>query len=173
MTIRLIPVAISIGLLLGASLVRADEDTLRPLRVGEVLPEFSLEDQFGADGRVDDTVRVILFSRDMEGGDFLKTGLSAVGEGVLTDAHVVYVSDISGMPRLVARMFALPKMRKRPYPMLLDRTGEWTALLPGTPGHATFIHLDRLKIRAVEEFDSAEAVRGRIDEIVAGSRPGP
>jgi len=173
MIMRCFALVLSIGLLLGAPLAGAEDDTLRPLRVGEVLPEFSLEDQFGADGRVDDKVRVILFSRDMEGGDVLRTGLEDVAEGVLPAAHVVYVSDISGMPRLVARMFALPKMRKRPYPMLLDRTGEWTALLPGTPGHATFIQLDRLKIRAVEEFDSAEAVRGRIDEIVAGPRPEP
>lgn len=166
-------VALLVTLMSGASPALAEDGALRPLAVGEVLPEFSLEDQFGAEGRVDDSVRVILFSRDMEGGDLLRTGLAEVGEGVLPAARVVYVSDISGMPRLVARMFALPKMRKRPYPMLLDRTGEWTALLPGTPGRATFIHLERLKIRTVEEFDSAEAVRARIDEIVGGSRTGP
>lgn len=160
-----------IGLLLASTSARAADGEPDPLTVGDSLPEFSLKDQFGVERFVDDTVLLILFSRDMEGGELLKTGLESLPEGALSAAHFVYVSDISGMPRLVARMFALPKMRKRPYPMLLDRTGEWTALLPGTPGRATFIHLDRLMIREIEELTSAEAVQRRIDALLAAPKP--
>ena len=167
------PILRCTGLLLALSVERVSAGDFAPVAAGNWLPEFSLKDQFGEPGFVDASVRLILFSRDMEGGEILKAGLEGLPEGALSSAHIVYVSDISGMPRLVARMFALPKMRKRPYAMLLDRTGEWTALLPGTPGHATFIHLDQLRIEQIEELQSAEVVRQRIDELIAASKPGP
>jgi len=61
------------------------------------------------------------------------------------------------MPRLVAKLFALPSMRRRPYPMLLDRDGQTTARLPDVAGTVTVISLERLKITRVEQLtDSAE-----------------
>jgi len=165
-------IAMSIVLLLASLSPYATAAEPESLGVGDSLPEFSLEDQFGVLQVVDASVRVVLFSRDMEGGELLKTGLEHLPEGALSAAQIVYVSDISGMPRLIARMFAFPKMRKRAYPMLLDRTGEWTALLPGTPGRATFIHLDRLQIREIEELSSADTVQRRIDELIDAAQPG-
>jgi hypothetical protein len=64
----------------------------------------------------------VLFSRDMEGGAMLREVL-AVHPEVLERAQVVYVADISGMPGLIANTMAIPRIRKRPYPTLLDRKG--------------------------------------------------
>lgn len=133
-----------------------------PLVVGDSLPPLTLEDQHGEERSVDASTRAILFSRDMDGGDILKAGLADLPEGTLEEAQAVYVSDISGMPRLIARMFALPRMRRRPYPMLLDRTGETTALLPDVPGRATLIHLEELRIDSLEHLETAEDVRARV-----------
>ncbi|MEZ4290979.1 MAG: pirin family protein [Myxococcota bacterium] len=98
--------------------------------VGEVLSPIALEDQHGVLHQIDDSTRVVLFSRDMDGGRLLKAALAEVPASALTERGAVYVSDISGMPRPVATLFALPGMRRRPYPMLLDRDGEATRVLP-------------------------------------------
>jgi hypothetical protein len=149
------------------------DDPAPPLRVGDTLPELTLQDQHGAQRVVDATARVILFSRDMDGGDVLKTALEDLPEGTLEERSVVYVSDISGMPGIIARLFAVPSMRRRPYPMLLDRTGEATALLPDQPGQATMIHLDALRITRIEHFDDAEAARTRILSLETPGAPAP
>ncbi|MCA9501519.1 MAG: hypothetical protein H6748_04610 [Spirochaetaceae bacterium] len=127
--------------------------------VGEVLSPIALEDQHGVLHQIDDSTRVVLFSRDMDGGRLLKAALAEVPASALTERGAVYVSDISGMPRPVATLFALPGMRRRPYPMLLDRDGEVTRVLPDVEGRATLLFLVGLRITRVEHVDSAEAVR--------------
>jgi len=127
--------------------------------VGERILPFSLEDQNGTSQAVDESTALILFSRDMDGGKLLKAALEGVPAEFLPTLRAAYVSDISEMPSLVARMFALPSMRKRPYPILLDRLGQTTRRLPDIEGQATLIVLKRLEIMRVDHADSANAVR--------------
>lgn len=135
-----------------------------PLGVGERLPVLELEDPHGEPGRVDEDVRVVLFAEDMDGGEFIKQALADGGAAFLEEHGAVYVADVSGMPGIIRRLFALPRLRERPYPMLLDLEGEATAVLPRAEGKASVIHLDDLTIRAVDQVDSVAALR----EAVAG-----
>jgi hypothetical protein len=130
-----------------------------PYAVGDAIEPFTLEDQHGESRSVDGSVKVILFSRDMDGGDFLKEGLAEVSPEYLREMQAVYVADISGMPGLIARMFAVPAMRKRPYSMLLDRDGETTTRLPDVEGQATLIFLDRLTVQRIVHVNEPTAVK--------------
>jgi hypothetical protein len=150
------------ALALAAILVAADAYA-QPYAVGDAIEPFTLEDQHGKSRTVDASVKVILFSRDMEGGDLLKEGLADVDPGYLDGRNAVYVADISRMPRLVARMFAIPAMRDRPYAMLLDRDGETTARLPAAEGQATLLFLDRLTVQRIAHVTEARAVRHELE----------
>lgn len=134
-----------------------------PYVVGDVIAAFTLEDQHGERHAVDGSVEVVLFSRDMEGGELLKEGLAEVAPGYLAARKAVYVADISAMPGMVARMFAIPAMRDRPYPMLLDRDGETTARLPDVAGQATLIVLDRLTVQRIIHVTEPGAVRDYLE----------
>ena len=127
--------------------------------VGSTLPARSLEDQHGEVRSIDRGTRFVLFSRDMDGGDVIEEALSDAPEGFLEARGAVFVADISRMPSLVTRLFALPSMRRRPYPMLLDRTGDATADLPAEKGRATLIRLEALRVAAVTSFDEPGALR--------------
>ncbi len=151
---RIVKIVLCVALLLGAGTAVAE-----PWAVGDRIAEFSLEDQHGETGSVDASTQQILFSRDMDGGKYLKEGLADVEPDFLAGKKAVYVADISRMPSLITRMFALPGMRKRPYPMLLDRVGNTTHRLPDVEEQATLIYLKRLKITRVEHVDSANGVR--------------
>ena len=132
--------------------------------VGDRIAPLSLEDQHGVLRAVDEASRVVLFSRDMDGGKLLKQALADTEAGFLESRQAVYVADISGMPKMVARLFALPSMRRRPYPMLLDRTGEATRALPDVEEKATLIFLDALEVERIEHLDSSEAVRAALGD---------
>ena len=122
-----------------------------------------LEDQHGATGTIDDETRQVLFTRDMDAGDVVKAALAHDGAALLAAGGTVYVADISGMPSLVRRLFALPKMRKRENSMVPDTDGEATRRIPGKSGSATLIGLDGLKItslRYLADIDELKATLG-------------
>jgi hypothetical protein len=133
-----------------------------PVAVGETLEAIELTDQHGELRRVDASQRTVVFTRDMEAGDVLKQALATDGAALLERAGAAYVADVSGMPALVLRMFALRKLRQRPYPMLLDRDGTKTARLPAQPGKVSLIVLDALRVKDVRFLASAGEVRAAL-----------
>jgi len=136
-----------------------------PLKPGDRLEPFAIDDQRGNPHTLDARVRAILFARDMKGGGILKGALAEAGAERLADADAVYIANVSGMPALVLRLFALPKLRRRDYPMLLDTDGRLTQPLPGADGMATLIQLRKLEIIDVTHYDSSEAVRSALDAL--------
>ena len=146
-----------------AAILTADAAFGELYAVGDEIAPFTLKDQHGESRTVDASVKVILFSRDMKGGDSLKEGLADVAPEYLNGKKAVYVADISSMPRLIARIFAIPAMRTRPYSMLLDRDGEATARLPDVEGQATLIFLERLTVQRIVHLAEAPAVRRELE----------
>jgi hypothetical protein len=133
-----------------------------PYKEGEQMAEIVLEDQHGATGTIDGDTRQVLFTRDMDAGDVVKAALAHDGAALLAAGGTTYVADISGMPSLVRHLFALPKMRKREYSMLLDIDGEATRRFPGQPGNATLIVLDGLKITGVHYLADTDEVKAAL-----------
>ena len=144
-------------ILLAAGVARAE-----PYAVGAALEPFELADQHDQVRKVDTSRRALLFTRDMDAGDVLKQALAADGGRLLDAAGAVYVADVSGMPALVLRIFALRKMRERPYPMLLDRDGSQTARLPVEPGKVSLLVLDALRVKEIRYLGSPEEIRAAL-----------
>ena len=126
--------------------------------LGSTLKPFSLADQHGTFHKVDDGVRVIILTRDMAAGDIVNAALSNNGKSVLSKNNAVYMADVSGMPSFVRNLVALPKLKERPYPMLLDTDGDMSQQLPSREKHATLIFLDKLQITAVEYLTNPETL---------------
>jgi len=147
------------ALAVGASLAAAADSG--PIGIGDTLEVIRLKDQHGQTHEIDSSIQTVIFTRDMDAGDVVREALSEseVDGAVFTRANALYVSDISAMPAMVARLIAVPRMRKRPYPMLLDRDGEVTRLFPSEAGAATILTLDSLRVVAVGYADSSAEVR--------------
>lgn len=128
------------------------------LQVGDALPLLGLEDQHDKPLKIDETTRVVLFSRDMDASDFVKEELAEDGAAKLEAAHAVFVADISRMPSIITKIFALPSLRKRPYRMALDREGVATANFPASDGQVTVLYLDKRMITRVEFATSKDKV---------------
>ena len=100
----------------------------------------------------------VLFVVDMEGANFVKAALEKLKISNPADLGGLYVSDISKMPSLVTSMFALPKMKKYPFKMALDHSGDSTSTWPRSEKKVTLLRLSSLKVEKVETLDGAEAV---------------
>lgn len=113
-----------------------------PLAPGAELPQLVLDDQHGKPLKLLPSTRVIVFSAERAANEMVTRLLSAQPAGAWQRLHGVVVADISAMPGLVTRMFALPKMRELPYavglvrePAELVQVADW----PRRPGAVTVL----------------------------------
>ncbi len=131
-----------------------------PWQVGDNLESISFVDQYGEAGSIDKTVRLLLFASDRAAAKLVHSVLEETEPAYLQRHEAVYVADISGMPYLIARFFALPRMRKYPYRMLLGRKPLDCVKFPRREGLVTLMRLEELKIvEIVFRGQHAEIVR--------------
>jgi hypothetical protein len=105
----------------------------------------------------------------MDGGDLVREALATDGAAQLERAGAVYVADVHRMPAPIRRLIALPRMRERPYRVLLDTDGTPTALLPSEEGTATWLRLDGLRVVEVRFLTSSEEVAAALAAVPPGT----
>ena len=165
--LRMIALALALLLANGAPAGAADaasppESPPPALAVGDALPPLPLRDQHGGEARIGDSTRTLLFTRDMDGGAFVKEALAEDGSAMLSAAQAVYVSDVSRMPGFVRSAFALPSLRRRSYAVALDETGVETRALPYREGRAAILSLESGRITAISFASSSAEVRAAL-----------
>jgi len=95
------------------------------MKVGDSLPTITLQDQFEVKQTVASTTKTILVAYDKDISSLLKEFLLAKEGDFLTANNAVYIGDIRGMPSLISKFFAIPKMKKYPFKILfLDENNE-------------------------------------------------
>lgn len=130
------------GIALSLLMLAAGPGAAAPLTPGASTPVISLSDQHGKPVRVDGSTERLLFTAERSVNDMVSKWLSAQPAGVLERQRTVYVADISAMPAVVTRMFALPKMREWPFVVGLVRESadvHQVADVPRQPGAATVL----------------------------------
>ena len=130
-----------------------------PLGEGATFPAITLADQHDVQATVGPETKLLLFTRDMDASKITKEVLAENGAAELARAHATYVADISAKPSLVTTLFAMPGLRKRPYPMLLDRDGVVTKDFPSQTGAVTVVTLDHQVVLHVEYVTTAVRLR--------------
>ncbi|MDD3591784.1 MAG: hypothetical protein PHO65_04040 [Sulfurovum sp.] len=88
-------------------------------KVGEKLPAISLPDQFENTLQVESTDRLLILAFEKDISSAINDYLKAKPAGYLKEHHAKYISDISAMPSLITSMFAIPKMKKFPFSIML------------------------------------------------------
>lgn len=129
-----------------------------PYAVGSTLPRTELPDQHGAARVIDDSVRVVVFSRDMAAGKVVRDAIEKAGTNLFDRNSAVYVVNVTGMPAIIRSLFAMPALRRRPYTILIDEEGVKTADFPGGATYPTVMVLDKRKVTSVSYPTNAEAL---------------
>jgi hypothetical protein len=132
------------------------------LQVGSPLPALTLKDQHDVRQSVAPDTRYLVFAAERAPSALVETAFEGQTAQSPAAVKASYVADISGMPGLIAATFALPKMRKRPYPMLLARTPAESAMLPRESGKVTLIELRDGKVASIRFLASAGGIRSAL-----------
>lgn len=125
----------------------------KELAVGDTVPSFSAKDQFGMDFTFVPGPKFLLLGFDMGACKAANAKLAKLGNGGLDKLGIVYVMDIHTMPA-IGRFFAMPKMRKYPFRVVL---GDSTDLLKPFPRQSEKISVLELSpkgtIRAIHYWN--------------------
>ena len=91
------------------------------LNVDSTVNDIKIKDQFEKEHTIGTNVKTILFASDKKTSDMLRDYLLPISEkeNIIEKNGAVYVADISGMPSLISKFIALPKMKKYPFSILL------------------------------------------------------
>ena len=122
-----------------------------------------LRDQHDTPIKISSNVRFVIFAHDMPGKDLVKDMLKKADENYLTEHHALFVADVSGMPRIIARMFAFPAMRKAPYQILIDEVGSRTSDWEREDSAITLFRLQEFAVTGYEFIDTPEALAAAIN----------
>jgi hypothetical protein len=134
---------------------RSPESRTPALRRRQRPARIELPDQHGRRA-IDDSVRVVVFSREMKAGDVVKKAVEKAGPDLFDRNGAVYVVDVKGMPAIIRSWFAMPAMRRRPYKLLVDEEGTKTADIPSIEGRPTVLVLDKLTVTSLSNPATAD-----------------
>jgi hypothetical protein len=101
-----------------------------PLKAGQTILPLTLTDQNDKSFTLNGKVKLLVFAQSMESSRIVSETFQATNQAKLEEHGIVYLADISRMPGLIAKMVALPKMRKYPYSVYLDREGQDSKTMP-------------------------------------------
>ncbi|MCL1076265.1 hypothetical protein [Shewanella dokdonensis] len=146
-------------LMIGLALFTARPALASEYAVGDVLRPLELQNQFETKQTLDSNNKLLIFTRSMAGSKIARTALDGVNAEAMQGIGLIYIADISGMPSLIARLVAIPKMKDFSFPVALDREGQPTKLFPVAEDTAALINLQQLKITQIRYFDDADSLK--------------
>lgn len=136
--------------------------------VGESLKPFTLNDQHDQGFTLDANTKVLLAAGDMDGGKLVKAAVGEEPKGYLESRGAIFVADIQGMPSIISKLFAVPKMRDYSYRVVLDREGQVVPQYAVAEGQVLWLQLDNDKVVNKRSFSSAEELRKALAELPQG-----
>jgi hypothetical protein len=125
------------------------------LTVGSDIPVLTVKDQFDKEFTIDSKIKTIIFSATKEESNVIKEFLAAKDKDYLTNNNIAYVADITGMPSLISKFIAIPKMKDYAFSILLiDEDNK--ALFPVEEDKISIITLENSKITDIKFIKTTE-----------------
>lgn len=126
-------------------------------KVGERFPELTLEDQHGKAQSIDDSTKLVIMAFEMEASEPLGEFLLEQKADFLSEHKTRYVADISGMPSLISKFFAIPKMQDYNYTLMLNREDDFAEQYQKQEGKLSVYTLNKGVIESIDFVDGTAA----------------
>lgn len=130
---------------------------------GERLAPWTLLDQHDVPYTLSEQTRVLLVARDMDGAKLVNAALEGKPKGYLEQRQAIFLADVSRMPRIIATLFALPKMRDYNYRILLDRDARIAPRYPAGEGEVLLLQLDGLQVVSQQALTNTDDLRQALE----------
>jgi len=135
------------------------------VEVGERVAPWTLLDQFDQAYTLDDQAQILLVARSMDAAKQVDAALQGQPKGYLEARHAVFIADIQRMPRLIAKLFAVPAMQAYNYRVMLDRDARIAPRYLGAVDKVLWLQLDSGKLIAQHEYSSADELRQALEQV--------
>ena len=123
-----------------------------------------LINQFDEKVFVNSNTEWIVFSADKKSSETIGKILEDLKISQLETYKGIFIADISAMPSMITKMFAMPKMKKYSYKLALDKEGDFSKKIPQEKHKATLIEIKNLKIVSQSFSSDPEQIKGFIEK---------
>ncbi|AVX24575.1 Uncharacterized protein ALO42_02853 [Pseudomonas syringae pv. atrofaciens] len=137
--------------------------TANALQVGERLSSWTLLDQYDQPYTLNNQTQTLLVARSMDAATLVNAALQDKPKGFLESRHTVFVADIQKMPTIIAKMFAIPKMRDYSYRVMLDRDARIVPQYAGDDDKVLWLQLRDGQLVSQQQFGSADSLRAALE----------
>lgn len=137
---------------------------LSSVAVATELKARSFTNQWDKAVALTDQTELVIYSHHRDGSAMVKAVLETIDIAPLKDNRWLYVADISAMPSLITKMFALPKMRDYPFPMALIKEEGELKQWPVKEEMVSVYLLDKLTISSAEYFSDEAALSAFLEQ---------
>jgi NADPH-dependent ferric siderophore reductase len=120
------------------------------INAGHPFPSLTLEDQFKKSHTITPEEQMVLISFERSVSNSFTAFMDQQPKGFLAGRNTLFISDISAMPTLISKMFALPKMQKYNYTALLNYEDAFDKQFEKQEGKLTLYRLEGGKVASVE-----------------------
>ncbi len=93
----------------------------KDVTVGKIFENITLKDQFDKEVSLSNKTKKVIFVFKKASGHTARALLDSKPDDYLLNKNVAFIADISGMPSIIASMFAIPDFQKHKYPVMLIR----------------------------------------------------
>jgi hypothetical protein len=135
-----------------------------PYKVAQKVMPLDLKDQFDKHIVLKTMPSTIVMAFEKGTSATVNDCLGKQNGAYLSEHKAAFVADISPMPTFIAEAFALPKMRKYPYTVLLIRDEEVGLKFPSQEGKITVLRLEGNVIKAIEYVTTADELKTAIEK---------
>ncbi|MET0121641.1 MAG: hypothetical protein ABW124_11420 [Candidatus Thiodiazotropha sp. 6PLUC9] len=129
------------------------------IQISEAVPQVKFIDQHGNPHLIGADSRLLIYSHSKNTGSMMAEILADVKTGHMHNIQAAYIADISGMPSLISRFIALPKMRDIPSPILVSREADQVAWIPKKEDKLTLIFTQKGKVSDIIYSNDEEEIR--------------
>lgn len=137
------------------------------ISVGDKIDVTGIENQHGQSFADPSSIELLMYVNGKAARNVILPSLEKIDVSCMNEGRVAYVADISGMPTLISRLIALPRMRDYPYTIWLDHDGESTERLPAKEASVSLLDIEQGKISAVEFVDEEARLTERLNPLCA------
>jgi hypothetical protein len=133
-------------------------------KVGQTVPTLDFSDQFGKRVVLKEMPQTVILAYEKGTSAVVNDFLKTQDGTYLQKYDAVYVADISGMPSFVTEVFALPKMRKFAYSVLLIRDEEQGHKFPSEEGKVTVMKSKGNMVTSITYVTTSEQLKAAIEQ---------
>lgn len=128
------------------------------LTIDDKINNISLVDQFDKKHTTNETTKLLIVSFEKDTSVIVNEFLKSKEIDFLTKHNSLFIADISSMPSFVTKLFALPKMRKYNYNVLLIYDEDEKRFIK-KEGKLTVYKIDNGVIKSINFINSQEELK--------------